>query len=142
MALNPDVQVLRDEYLLPYVGGARQLYTYYLGRYLDWCDVQAYEPLTVTRADIERYVHHLQLDSGTMTNCEQGKCQREAPHPPFRRDLDRGRSAHRDRVQQFPDSRAPPAESGEAQNDGVHRTCPIGHPGVCHQRAHHGGLGG
>jgi len=33
MILHPDVQVIRDEYLLPYVGGTRKVYTYYLDRY-------------------------------------------------------------------------------------------------------------
>jgi site-specific recombinase XerD len=64
MILHPDVQVIRDEYLMPYVGGTRKLYTYYLDRYLDWCALQAYEPLTVTRADVERYVHHLHIELG------------------------------------------------------------------------------
>ncbi|WP_156415567.1 phage integrase N-terminal SAM-like domain-containing protein [Terrabacter sp. Soil811] len=64
MTLSPDVQIIRDEYLLPYVGGTRHLYSYYLDRYLDWCGLQAYEPLTVTRADVERYVHHLHVELG------------------------------------------------------------------------------
>ncbi len=64
MTLSPAVQVIHDEYLLPYTGHTRDLYSYYLDRYLDWCALQAYEPLTVTRADVERYVHHLHIELG------------------------------------------------------------------------------
>ncbi len=64
MTLNLEVQVIHDEYLLPYVGRTRDIYTYYLDRYLGWCALQAYEPMAVTRADVERYVHHLHVECG------------------------------------------------------------------------------
>lgn len=58
------LNTVRDAYLLPYQGPTLSLYNFQLNRWFSWCDAVGIPPLTVTRTDVERFIHHLHVELG------------------------------------------------------------------------------
>lgn len=62
MTISFTIPDLRTAYLLPYRGPTKDLYVFYLGRFLDWCVLDDLDPMAARPGDIERYVHHLHVE--------------------------------------------------------------------------------
>lgn len=62
-ALEPWRQVFFG-YLADYSGKTRDLYEYYLNRFLTWCEAYGIDPLSIDRTHVALYVNHLTDDCG------------------------------------------------------------------------------